>query len=134
MQRYVYCPSEEFLDEANNLAKKVSLSIMVGDNDHSTNLSFDRSKVSVIKIPERQDVFISNSTIKLGFHQSIKYTNEYKVLKNNIELYVNNKKIPSFYEELHVVKFNFLCTEIGEHSCIINISNKKEEEFSFVVD
>lgn len=134
MQRYVYCPSEDFLDEASNLSKEVSLPIMVGDNAYSDNLIFDRSKVSVIKIPEKQNIFIGNATIKVGFHQSIKYTNEHKLLKNNIELYINGKKVPSLYEEMHVAKFNYLCTEIGEHLCIINVSDIKQEEFSFVVN
>lgn len=134
MQRYVYCPSEEFLDEATSLSKEVSLPIMLGDNEYSQNLSFDRNKVCVVKIPEKQNIFVGNETVKLGFHQSIKYTNEFKTLKNNIELFINGEKVPSLYEEMHVVKFNFLCTKIGSHSCIINVSNQKEEEFSFVVN
>lgn len=134
MQRYVYCPSEKFLEQANCLSREVSLPVMIGDNSYSSILDFDRTKVCVIKIPEYQNIFIGDNVINVGFHQSIKYTNEYKILKNNVELYINGNKVPSLYEEMHVVKFNFLCTEPGKQSCIINVSNVKEEEFSFDVN
>lgn len=134
MKRYVFCPSNDFLDQATILAKEVSLPILVGDNEDTTLMSFDKNSVSVIKIPEYRFIESHNENIEVGFHQTIKYVNEYKNLKNNISLYVNEQLIPSFYEEMHAVKFNFLCSKVGEYLCIITISGEKEEEFSFVVN
>lgn len=134
MKRYVFCPSESYLDDATSLAKEVSLPILVGDNDDTLNMVFDRTSVSVIKIPEHRFVEAYSEKVELGFHQTIRYVNEFKKLKNNVKMYVNGDIIPPLYEEMHVVKFNFLCSKIGEYLCIIMISGEKEEEFSFVVD
>lgn len=134
MQRYIYCPSDDLLDEAIELSKNVALPVIIGDNDFSQNLTFDRSRISLLKIPEHLSIFISSTNVSQGFHQSIKYTNEFKFLKNNIKLYINNVLVPSLYEENHIVKFNYLCQEKGIQKCIIFIGEEKQEEFNFVVN
>ena len=37
-----------------------------------------------IKIPENRNISLLYDDVPVGFHQSIKYTNEFKDLKNNI--------------------------------------------------
>jgi hypothetical protein len=133
MERVIYCPSDEFLAEASSLSRKNSLQIIVGDNDHTRSLEFNREKVSSVSIPRhRYCAFLK--TVEKGFHQNIKYINEFVILKNKINLYINNDEVKSLYEESHIAKFVYPCTDVGEHSCKIIVDGKIEEEFSFVIN
>jgi len=134
MRRYIYCPNDDLLDKATELAKKISIPILIGDNKDSKNIDFNRNFISVIKIPENRNISLLYNDVPVGFHQSIKYTNEFKDLKNNTKMIINDTLISPLYEEMHVIKYNYLCNEIGQYSCTIMIDNKKEEEFHFVVN
>lgn len=48
MSRIVYCPSNDFLGEAEKLAKDLKLPILVGDSPQTINLNFDKTKVQII--------------------------------------------------------------------------------------
>jgi hypothetical protein len=133
MYRVVYCPSDEFLEESAILAKKNYLQIIVGDNDYTKNLEFNREKVSVVSIPEHKGAMLLNS-VKKGFHQSIKYKNDFIIIKNKINLFINNELVKPVYEESHIAKFVYICKEYGNYSCKIIVDEKVEEEFSFVVN
>ena len=133
MNRVIYCPSNEFLEEASSLARKNYLQIIVGDNDHTENLDFDREKVSVISVPENKGYSLS-TIIKKGFHQNIKYKNEFCIIKNRVSLFINDEPVKPVYEESHVAKFIYFCKNIGDYSCKIVIDQEIEEEFSFVVN
>jgi hypothetical protein len=134
MRRYVYCPSNDHIASAEELAIKTNLPILIGDSEESRDVVFDRGTVSIIKIPEKKDLIILYKEVPIGFHQCIRYINEYKTLKNNIKLLINNELIKPLYEENHAVRYNFLCQTSGEHSCSISVNDSKEEEFSFVVN
>jgi len=134
MKRYIYCPEEQFLEEATELAKKVNLPILIGENKDSEKLNFDRNLISVIKIPENKSLRTLYEKVPLGFHQSIHYINEFKELKNNTKLFINKTLVKPLYEEMHAIKYNFLCQKIGDYSCIIVVNNEQEEEFYFVVN
>jgi hypothetical protein len=133
MDRVIYCPSSEFLEEASSLARKTYLQIIVGDNDHTADLDFDRGKVLVVSVPQNKGYFFLKS-VKEGFHQNIKYKNEFCVIKNKVNLFINNDLIKPVYEESHVAKFIHLCKDVGDYSCRIVVDQKIEEEFSFVVN
>ena len=133
MDRVIYCPSDEFLAEASALSAKNFLQIIVGDNDHTSSLEFDRAKVLPISIPRYRGCSFLESVQK-GFHQNIKYVNDFIVLKDKISLYINNDKVKSLYEESHVAKFIYSCKDSGEYSCRIMVDEKIEEEFSFVIN
>jgi hypothetical protein len=134
MKRYVYCPSSEYITSAEELAIKTSLPILVGDSEDSKNAEFDRASVLVIKIPEKKELTILHEKAPIGLHQCIRYVNEYKTLKNNIKLFINNTLINPLYEEKHTVRYNYLCEESGDYLCNIIINGSKEEEFRFVVN
>jgi hypothetical protein len=133
MERVIYCPSDNLLEEASALSKKNYLPIIVGDNDHTKSLDFNRKKVSVVSIPEHRGCILLSS-VKKGFHQNLKYRNDFIIIKNKINLFINNVLIKPMYEESHVAKFVYLCKESGDHSCKIVVDGKIEEEFSFVVN
>jgi hypothetical protein len=134
MRRYVYCPSDDHIASAEELAIKTGLPILIGDSQESTDVDFNRYTVSVIKIPEKKDLSLLYTEAPIGFHQCIRYINEYKTLKNNIKLLINNESIKPIYEEMHTVRYNYLCQTSGEHLCSILVDDNKEEEFSFVVN
>jgi hypothetical protein len=133
MNRLIYCPSDDFVEEASALSKKNYLQILVGDNDYTKNLDFNRGKVSVISVPENKSCSF-NTSVKKGFHQNIIYKNEFCIIKNNVNLFINDELIKPMYEERHVAKFVYLCEYGGDHSCKIIVDEKIEEEFTFVVD
>ena len=133
MDRIIYCPSDYFIEEATSLSAKNYLPIIIGDNSHTENLIFDREKVSVVSIPVHKGCMLLDS-VKKGFHQNIKYKNEFLIIKNKVKLFINDKPIKSMYEESHVAKFVFVCEEIGNYYCKIVVDQEIEEEFSFVVN
>lgn len=133
MDRVIYCPSDSFLDEASSLSKRNHLQIIIGDNDHTRGLAFDRHKVSVVSIPQYKGYSLLDS-VKKGFHQNIKYKNEFCIIKNKINLFINDELVKSLYEESHTAKFLYLCKEFGDYSCKIIVDGILEEEFSFVVN
>lgn len=133
MYRVIYCPNQDFLDTATLLSKDNNLSILIGDNDYTKNLSFNRDIVSIIKIPEHKEINTLQN-VKKDFHQIIIYINEFLNIKDKIKLYINDIEIKSLYEESHNAKFLYLCKDIGEKDCKILINNQVEEEFSFVVN
>lgn len=133
MDRVIYCPSDDFLDEAIAMSSKNHLPIIIGDNSYTENLIFDREKTLVISIPMHKN-FMAFDSVKKGLHQNIFYNNEFIVIKNKIKLYVNDKLIKPMYEESHTAKFIFVCEEIGNYCCKIIVDQKLEEEFNFVVN
>ena len=96
MRRYVYCPSDDHIASAEELAIKTGLPILIGDSEGSVDVDFNRHTVSVIKIPERKELSMLYEDVPVGFHQSIRYVNEYKTLKNNTKLFINNVFYVSF--------------------------------------
>lgn len=134
MERVIYCPDESLIDEAGVISKIHKLPILVGENDKTKLLDFERSTVQVLQIPSRKELIISNNEISLGFHQVVIYINEFFELKNNIKLFINNIEISPLYEEKFKVKYLIECTTIGKYFGKITINNEQIEEFNFVVN
>ena len=98
MERLIYCPSDDKIEEAIKLSKNNSLQILVGDNFYTKDLIFDRNIVSVIKIPQKKTVnYIEYVTQHL--HQNIEYINEYVEIKNKIKLFIDEIEVKPVYEE-----------------------------------
>lgn len=134
MERLVYCPSEAFIEESSLLSKKTNLPVIIGDNDRTEGLIFDRSLPQVVEIPQNYFLDYMLGPVSVGFHQYISYINEFYKLRGNIELLVNNEKVKSSYEETHKVKYLYLCSTIGEKICQIYVNGEKLEDFSFYVN
>ena len=132
MERLIYCPSDDKIEEAIKLSKNNSLQILVGDNFYTKDLIFDRNIVSVIKIPQKKTVnYIEYVTQHL--HQNIEYINEYVEIKNKIKLFIDEIEVKPVYEESHRAKFIYLCDNLGVYNGCIMIDGKIEEEFKFIV-
>jgi hypothetical protein len=73
MSRIVYCPSPEYLSEAENLAKELKLPITVGYSLRIAGLEFDTSLVQVINT-NTENVFETNSKAVANRAHSVKCT------------------------------------------------------------
>jgi hypothetical protein len=51
MDRVVFCPSEDLLEDAIKIANEWAIPIQIGDSERTKELSFDRNKVSVVLVP-----------------------------------------------------------------------------------
>lgn len=77
MERVIYCPSAELLDDAEKEAKNTLLPIVVGESDRLKDLQFDRSVVSVVQIPKHRFLDVSSTSVKLGTHQYVYVIDEF---------------------------------------------------------
>jgi hypothetical protein len=134
MERVIYCPNEAFIEESSLLSKKTNLPIIIGDNDSTENLEFDRSIPQVVEIPQKYILDYMFGPINVGFHQCILYVNEFYKMRGRIELFINKESIKSSYEETHKAKYLYYCSTIGEKICQIYIDGEKIEDFSFYVN
>jgi hypothetical protein len=134
MKRYVYCPSDNELEEAVIFAKKIDLPVLIGDSQGTESLIFDRSSVQILQVPENKFFNIRKEIVKKNFHQFIHYKNEYERIKGNVRLEINGVAVHALYEEIHSARFNFLCEHSGDYECILYLNNIKEEELSFAVN
>ena len=76
MQRVIYCPSEENLEEAQILAKTGNIPIQIGDSQKTQDLEFDRNSVSILLIPAIFSLTFNNK-IKLGVATRISLYDEW---------------------------------------------------------
>lgn len=76
MQRVVYCPSEENLEEAQILAKSGNIPIQIGDSQKTQDLEFDRNSVSILLIPAIFNLTFNNK-VKLGVATRISLYDEW---------------------------------------------------------
>lgn len=124
----------ELLPEAEAFAKFSKLPILIGDNEHTESLDFDRNQIQVIQIPFFNYFIFNNFNIKHGFHQNFIYVNEFFELKNNVKLFINDVQIESMYQEKYKIKFSYCCNTIGKHFGKVYLNNELVEEFEFNVN
>jgi hypothetical protein len=76
LQRVVYCPTEESLEEAQILAKTGNIPIQIGDSQKTQNLEFDRTSISILLIPNIFNLIFKNK-VKLGVATRISLYDEW---------------------------------------------------------
>jgi hypothetical protein len=132
MQRIIFCPNESLLDEARILSKKNGLPIVIGDNESTNEIDFDRATVAVVLIPERDEIFF-NPHVKRGLHQIIIYNNEF-VTSDNIDIKIKNLNLIEVYKEKYRSKYAAPCTEVGKYFGEVYKNSILERTFEFVVN
>ena len=90
MDRIVYCPSEEQLDEASILAKEWSLPIQIGESSRTKDLVFDREKTGVIVVPVNNYFLPFPAVIKPYEPMSIDYFNDF-IECSNLEFSISTQ-------------------------------------------
>jgi hypothetical protein len=115
MERLIYCPSKDNIDEAEKLASESFLPISVGLSKKLENIDFDTSKVQVLHIPELRNMFFLSNKIKFGFHQVVFYLNDFSNTYGTCELKYNGVTIAPLYSESHRVRWVFVTDLLGEN-------------------
>jgi hypothetical protein len=118
MRRVVYCPSQEFLSEAEKISKDSNLPINIGESLELSYLDFDRSIIQIVCIPEVDKVFFSKNVQK-NFHQIIRIYDDFSEFNKSIYIDFNKQKIKPNILEKHYVKFLFQCDKIGEQKAFV---------------
>lgn len=133
MDRAIFCPKIEMLEEAEKLASTMLLPIIVGDNFHTSRISFDRSAVSAITIPMEKYVEILRESLPLGMHQRIVCRDEFTEIKNRISASVNGESVSPMIREVHTVKWIYETKQSGEHLIELFLDGEKTCEETFYV-
>lgn len=133
MNRAIYCPSDEQLDEARVLAAEMFLPILVGDNQTTVNLDFDRLSVGVITIPEFKSFKCSRNVIRLGFRQQFLYENDYLPIRDVAILKINGQFIEPMFQEKHKIKWSYTTQHAGIHIAELLINDAVSERLEFNV-
>ena len=77
MDRVIYCPSEEMLPEAERLSRLHLLPILLGENERTIDLEFDRSKPIPLTIPVSHFFALDPGQPVTGEKFLISYKNEF---------------------------------------------------------
>ena len=65
--RLIYCPSESLLNQAEKLAKSCNLPIVIGENEFTKQLDFDRSIVQVVSGHDRDMIhYLPRCTVAMS--------------------------------------------------------------------
>jgi hypothetical protein len=130
MKRLVYVPffalqDGEIPQNALELAKETRLAIRVGEEGEN-----GESDVCVVQVPEKNKIDFK-STVKVGFIQSIDYTNEFIVFPNDLKCEVTKNGVfgssdsiflTPILRESHIVKYRDRFSEAGVYDFSISTS------------
>lgn len=132
MQRLIFCPNNEMLEEAEEISKKNRLPIVVGENYYTLQVKFDRSIVSTICIPEKKDLLF-NEVVQAGMHQIIVYNDEF-VTSDQISIEIEALDTFVIYKEKYKSRYAAICIKPGNYNGKVMIGSKIEKVFNFVVN
>lgn len=134
MERVVYCPSPDFINEAEQEARRTLLPIVVGDSERLKNLSFDRGRVCVVEIPKHQWRGIFSETVPAGMHQFVYIVDEFcgnEFLQYKV--FINDEIVQPMYSEKHTAKWSVPCNTPGQYSIRIVFGNETVLESAYNV-
>ena len=140
MDRVVFCPSMEMIEEAESIAKEWSLPIQVGDSDRTTSMEFDRSKVSVLSVPVVRGFSPFPKIIKPSMSVSFHYYDDFvDCSKLNFILSMNNLLLGKTFpmnvvnHDLHHCSLPAFFESEGYYSISVFLESEKIAEISFAV-
>lgn len=138
MDRVIYCPDESFLKEAEQLSRLHLVPILVGDNERTVRLKFDRSKPIPLAIPVQHYCQLTPQHPISGELFNFKYCNEfidfndgyYFTLFRHIVQEPNGHVLltPSVLER-HYVEFNAI---MGSESLLSFVLWKNGEQYMWL--
>ena len=80
MERLVFCPVDGDLEKAEALGEEYRLPVLVGDNESTKNLDFDRNEIQVVFIPTIQKIIVRPTICSVGQTVKIEYIDEFDPL------------------------------------------------------
>lgn len=138
MNRTIYAPSIDHLEEAQKLAENTNISITVGDCEAFNGLDFDRNLVQLLLVPKEKYVEFMDK-VRVHYTYRVNYVNEWIQMNRTAYCKVINKNNNNFYNikplviERNCIKFIFRPFEIGSHIFQLYVDDQKCEERSFEV-
>jgi hypothetical protein len=84
MDRVIYCPDETFLAEAQKLSRLHAAPILVGDNERTANLKFDRDSPIPLSIPTIHYLTMEPEIATVGTTVKFSYCNDFLDLSKNV--------------------------------------------------
>jgi hypothetical protein len=140
MDRVVFCPSMESIEEAELIAKEWSLPIQVGDSERTSGMEFDRNKVGVILIPIYSGFLPFPPVIKPMTSISFNYCDDFvDCSKLDFFLSMNNLlidkiiKMNAINHDLHHCALPAFFESEGYYSISVFLESIKITEVNFVV-
>lgn len=106
MDRVIFCPDESMYADAETLSKKFLAPILIGDNERTKDLDFDRSKPIPLSIPVNHYFKITPEKPKINDIIHIEYVNDFL----------------NFYDSTDFTLFNPIVKEPNGH-IKLNITN-----------
>lgn len=82
MERVVFCPSNDLMAEAKEMAALWQVPVQVGDSGRTSNLKFDRSEVTVVNIPTIQRFEMDRTLYQTGRPIICAYHDEFAAVTN----------------------------------------------------
>lgn len=77
MDRVIFCPDESFLAEAERLSRLHVAPILIGDNERTSRLLFDREKPIPLSIPVDHYLLMEPQRAIIGQFVTFQYVNEF---------------------------------------------------------
>ncbi len=81
MDRICYCPSEEEIKQAEELAEPWGIPIQIGDSEKTSVLEFDRSLTQILQVPTRQYLHLSSANLRVNTALLVNYKDEFNGTK-----------------------------------------------------
>jgi hypothetical protein len=122
MNRVVYIPSKDFLNEGERLASIWNLTILEGESERTKDLEFDRTKVCILSIPTAKTFSITSGLFVTGSCITFRYLDEYNFCNGmtlRIESHNYKKDFTPIYAERHYVNFKARIPIAGRYEAII---------------
>ena len=138
MDRVIYCPDESFIEEAKNLSRLHLVPILIGDNERTLELRFDRSKPVPLSIPTQHYCTLTPPQPIEGEMFKFRYINEFVNLNENFYFTLfrhivkepngHVRLIPSLLER-HYAEFNI---RISSESLLSFVLWKDDEQYLWI--
>jgi hypothetical protein len=132
MRRIIFCPNEDFVDEATELSKRTLLQIQIGESQTTENINFNREIVSVVSIPSKNQV-VYKSSVENSFHQIVNYHNDFILFDDSVHIKSMNNSIYPIVLEKHYARFAYVCNSHGRNSFDIVFNDRVMESLVFDV-
>ena len=119
MERVVFCPSDEHLAEAEEMAVLWQVPVQNGDSARTSTLKFDRSMVGVLNIPTVQRFEMSRTVYELGRPLTCTHIDEFQTVVNVRGLLVGPEERdiePSVYSTRYRATFKFWIDFPGDYT------------------
>lgn len=140
MDRVVFCPSTESIEEAELIAKEWSLPIQIGESERTIGMEFDKNKVSVVLIPIYSGFLPFPSVIKPMKSISFNYYDDFVdcskldfILSMDNALIRKTFKMDVINHDLHHCALPAFFESEGHYSISVFLESIKIAEINFSV-